>query len=233
MISFFIPIRKGSKRIINKNLKKLPRNKHGLTELKITQLKKLRKKLSSKIKQQVEFIVSTNCNNVIKFLNKYPWIKIHKRSEILSTDNSLDKLIQIVPKICKGNYILWTHVTSPLFDEKEYSSFLKKFLENKKKHNSAFSADTIQKFVFSDKKWISHDVRKRKWPRTQDLKPLYVANSAAFIASREVYINRNDRICSNPLPIVTNKKKALDIDNLEDFKKLKIILNVKKNNRDI
>ena len=67
MISFFIPIRKGSKRIINKNLKKLPRNKHGLTELKITQLKKLRKELSSKIKQQVEFIVSTNCNNVLNF----------------------------------------------------------------------------------------------------------------------------------------------------------------------
>ncbi len=230
MISFFIPIRKGSKRIINKNLKKLPRNKHGLTELKITQLKKLRKKLSSKIKQQVEFIVSTNCNNVIKFLNKYPWIKIHKRSEILSTDNSLDKLIQIVPKICKGNYILWTHVTSPLFDEKEYINFLIKFLKNKKKFKSAFSADKIQKFVFLNKKWISHNVKKRKWPRTQDLKPIYIANSAAFIASRKVYINRKDRICSNPLPIVTNDKKSLDIDNLEDFKKLKNILNDKKNN---
>ena len=201
-----------------------------MTELKITQLKKLRKKLSSKIKQQVEFIVSTNCNNVIKFLNKYPWIKIHKRSEILSTDNSLDKLIQIVPKICKGNYILWTHVTSPLFDEKEYINFLIKFLKNKKKYKSAFSADKIQKFVFLNKKWISHNVKKRKWPRTQDLKPIYIANSAAFIASRKVYINRKDRICSNPLPIVTNDKKALDIDNLEDFKKLENILNDKKNN---
>ncbi len=230
MISFFIPIRKGSKRIINKNLKKLPRNKHGLTELKITQLKNLRKGLNSKIKQQVEFIVSTNCNNVIKFLNKYHWIKIHKRSEILSTDNSLDRLIQIVPKICKGNYILWTHVTSPLFDEKEYINFLIKFLKNKKKYKSAFSADKIQKFVFLNKKWISHNVKKRKWPRTQDLKPIYIANSAAFIASRKVYINRKDRICSNPLPIVTNDKKALDIDNLEDFKKLENILNDKKNN---
>ena len=233
MISFFIPIRKGSKRIINKNLKKLPKYNRGLTELKIGQFKNLRKKVHYEIGQKVEFVVSTNCKKVIKFLKKFSWIKIHKRSENLSSDNSLDKLIRIVPKICKGNYILWTHVTSPLFDEKEYSSFLKKFLENKKKHNSAFSADTIQKFIFSDKKWISHDVRKRKWPRTQDLKPLYIANSAAFIASRKVYINKKNRICSNPMPIVTNKKKALDIDNLEDFKKLKNILNVKKNKRDI
>jgi len=231
MISFFIPIRKGSKRIINKNLKRLPKNNYGLTGLKIAQLKKLRKNLNSKIDQQFEFVVSTNCNKVIKFLSKFAWIKIHKRSEILSTDNSLDKLIRIVPKICKGNYILWTHVTSPLFDEKEYIFFLKKFLKNKKKYNSAFSADIIQKFVFSNKKWISHDVRKRKWPRTQDLKPIYTANSAAFIASRKVYINKKDRICSNPLPIVTNEKKALDIDNLKDFKKLKNILNAKKNKK--
>ena len=132
MISFFIPIRKGSKRIINKNLKKLPKYNHGLTELKIIQLKNLRKKLNYEIKQNVEFVVSTNCKEVMKFLKKFSWVKIHKRSEILSSDNCLDKLIKIVPKICKGNYILWTHVTSPLFDEKEYSSFLKKFLENKK-----------------------------------------------------------------------------------------------------
>ena len=34
MISFFIPIRKNSKRIKNKNIKKIGRNKFGLTEIK-------------------------------------------------------------------------------------------------------------------------------------------------------------------------------------------------------
>ena len=43
MISIFIPLRKGSKRIKNKNLRSLPGFKRGLTELKITQLSKLRK----------------------------------------------------------------------------------------------------------------------------------------------------------------------------------------------
>ena len=41
MISFFIPIRKGSKRVKNKNIKKLENYKLGLTELKINQLKNL------------------------------------------------------------------------------------------------------------------------------------------------------------------------------------------------
>ena len=40
-ISIFIPIRKNSKRIKNKNIKPLPGLKFGLTELKIKQLNEL------------------------------------------------------------------------------------------------------------------------------------------------------------------------------------------------
>ena len=67
-----------------------------------------------------------------------------------------------MPNICKGDLILWTHVTSPLFDQKDYFDFIKKFLlaYKKKKIKSAFSADKIQKFIYrEDKKWISHDYR--------------------------------------------------------------------------
>ena len=42
MISFFIPIRKGSKRIKNKNIKPIKNFKLGLTEIKILQLRKLK-----------------------------------------------------------------------------------------------------------------------------------------------------------------------------------------------
>jgi len=57
MISIFIPIRKGSKRIINKNIKSLPKFRFGLTELKLKQLEKLKKILKKEISQPVEFIV--------------------------------------------------------------------------------------------------------------------------------------------------------------------------------
>ena len=52
-------------------------------------------------------------------------------------------LIKILPGICNGDFILWTHVTSPFFDQYEYINFIKIFLRNK--FNSAFSADLIQK----------------------------------------------------------------------------------------
>ena len=57
----------------------------------------------------------------------------------------MQKLINLAPKICKGNYILWTHVTSPMFNSKDYLDFLNNFFKNKKAKNySAFSADIIQ-----------------------------------------------------------------------------------------
>ena len=216
LISFFIPIRKGSKRVKNKNLKKLPGYKHGLTELKINHLQKFRKLVKKFAKNEFEYVISTDDKHVIKFLKKFEWIKIHRRSKKLAADDSLDELIRIVPKICSGHYILWTHVTSPFFNHEDYFSFIKFFL--KEKNNSAFSADILQKFIFSKKKWISHNRKKRKWPRTQDLDKFYIVNSAAFIAKRSVYLYQNDRIDKKPLPINTSEKEAFDIDDKEDFK---------------
>ena len=176
------------KRIKDKNTRSLPSFSFGLTEIKIKQIQKFKNLVKKfKIKQDFEYIVSTNCIKTIKFLKNYKWIKVHNRSKKLSMDDSLDDLIKILPGICNGNFILWTHVTSPFFDQYEYINFIKNFLRGK--FNSAFSADLIQKFIYNHKKkWISHKSNKKKWPRTQDLDPMYVANSGAFIAKRKIYL---------------------------------------------
>ena len=69
MITIFLPIRKGSKRIINKNLKKLPYFKNGLTELKIKQLEMF-KKVSLKLEHKFEYVVSTDSDKIINILKK-------------------------------------------------------------------------------------------------------------------------------------------------------------------
>ncbi len=218
MISFFIPIRKNSKRIKNKNIKKIGKFKYGLTEIKVNHFKNLRDALKKEQKIEVEFIFSTDCKKIKNYLKKFSWIKIHHRSRELSTDDCLDKLIKLVPKICMGEYILWTHVTSPCFDHKCYQKFIKDFLKSKDKHNSSFSADLVGTFIMNNKyEWISHNYFKKKWPRTQDLKKHYAVNSAAFIAKKNVYVKNNDRLCSKPVPFITEKGKGFDIDDKEDL----------------
>lgn len=222
MISFFIPIRKNSKRVKNKNTRAIPYYPNGLTELKINQLKKLRtliKKNKPKLFNDIEIVISTNCEKVKKICKNFKWIKIHERNKYLSNDKSIQELIEIVPSVCKGDYILWTHVTSPFFNEKKYFNFLIEYFKKGKNKNSAFSADIIQKFIYSLKQgWLSHKVRKNHWPRTQDLDKIFVVNSAAFIAPINVYKKFKNRLCGNPIPVSTgNELDGFDIDNLKDF----------------
>ena len=219
MISFFIPIKKNSKRVKNKSTRRIGKFKLGLTEIKILHLKKLKNILKKDNRlPKMEFIISTDCEKVKKYVKKYPWLKLHNRTRALATDDCLDKLIKEVPKICLGKFILWTHVTSPCFNEFCYKNFLLEFLKNIKKCDSAFSANLVGTFVLNDKyKWISHDITKKKWPRTQDLKKLFSVNSAAFIAKRSIYTKMNDRLGKKPFPIISEKWSGFDIDNMEDF----------------
>ena len=226
-ISIFIPIRKNSKRIKNKNIKPLPGLKFGLTELKIKQLKKLKIIFEKNYKTKLDFVVSTDCQIVLKYVKRFKWIQAFKRNKNLATDDSLNKLIKYVPTICKNDFILWTHVTSPLFNENDYINFLKTFFEIRKKGRktpakSAFSADIIQKFIIDEKgRWISHNYKKKKWPKTQEIKKFFLVNSAAFIATRETYLKESDRLCKKPMPISSRLGSGFDIDNIEDFKVLK------------
>ena len=70
-------------------------------------------------------------------------------------------------------------------------------------------------------KWVSHDYKKKKWPRTQDLDKYYFVNNAAFISARKNYLDNHDRICKKPLPIISRKYSDIDIDNSNDFYFLK------------
>tara|TARA_A100001011_G_C14263259_1_gene823509 strand:- start:508 stop:1230 length:723 start_codon:yes stop_codon:yes gene_type:complete len=222
-LSVFLPLRKGSKRVKNKNIRPFKNYKFGLTELKINQLKKLKYIFSKTYKKKrIEFIISTNCKRISRYTKKFKWIKTFKRKESLAKDDSLDKLINHVPSICSGKYIMWTHVTSPFYNEKDYLNFIKMFLKIKNnKYQSAFSADYLKKFIYVKKiGWVSHDYKRKKWPRTQKLSNSYIVNSAAFLTSRQIYLKNKDRLCNNPVPILSRVGSGFDIDDMNDFKEL-------------
>ncbi len=227
MISLFLPIKKNSKRIKNKNFKKLGKYSLGLSEIKICQLLKVSRILKKK-KIKSEIIISTDSKILKKKFRKISYIKFFDRPKRLTRDDCLDELVKEVPKLCSYKYILWTHVTSPLFSSNEYLKFLKRFL-SQKKFKSAFSASLISSFFMnSNNKWVSHNIKKKKWPRTQDLKKFYLVNNAAFINSKKNYENFSDRLDKKPLPIITQKYLDLDIDDEDDLIYLKNYLKKEK-----
>lgn len=211
---FFLPTRKGSERIKHKNTREFANHKGGLLELKIKQLLQV---------SDVPILISTNDPKTISLAQSFasPRIQIIERPERLSLSNTdLQDLINYIPTITNVKHIVWTHVTSPFITAELYQKALEKYIEYLNQgYDSLMSVTKIQEFLWDKEQnsAINFDRSEIKWPRTQDLNPLYGVNSGIFINSRENYLSQQDRIGKKPYLLELNSFESMDIDWIEDF----------------
>lgn len=211
-VNVFLPMRAGSERVPNKNTKSFGGIDGGLCSIKLGQL--LRCSLVDNI------FVSTNDPEVIDISKGFDShkIKIIKRPEELSSSStSTDELIRYVPEIMPAGHILWTHVTSPFIGPDIYDCIIKTYLKNIGHNDSLMTVTKLQKFIWNDTAPINYDPSVEKWPRTQTLEPLWEVNSGAFMATREIYRDRIDRIGASPYLFQLDEEISFDIDWLPDF----------------
>lgn len=213
-IAVFLPVRKGSERVINKNNRPFANKEGGLLEVKLKQLSKL--KVS-------EIILSTNDEESLEYARKLslPNLKIDIRPDSLAMSNTrLEDLISYVPTITDCEDILWTHVTSPLVTNKIYEKAIDAYFENLENgYDSLMSVTPFQNFLWNkETREVENNVTKElRWPRTQDLKKLYEINSAIFCTNRKIFTGKKDRIGDSPFLFEISKIDALDVDWEDDF----------------
>lgn len=215
--AFFLPTRKGSERVVNKNTRTFAGIKGGILELKIQQL--------LDIERVSDIIISTNDestkNIACSFHNDR--IKIIERpNELCLSSTVIEDFIDYIPTVVDAEHIFWVHATAPFANVEVLNSALDCYeseVLRKNSFDSLLSVSKIQQFLWSKKvnKCINHDRSLVKWPRTQDLDPLYEINHAFYINSRENYLKFHDRIGEFPLLFELDKIHALDIDWEEDF----------------
>lgn len=215
-ISVFLPTRKGSERVKNKNTRKFSDFEGGLLELKLQQLARL---------DVDEVILSTNDEASIAVARSlesdFPKLTIDVRPDYLALGTtSLSDLIAYVPKITRNEYILWTHVTSPMVDAEIYEDCIRSFYEGLEKgFDSLMSVTGFQNFLWQkDRNDIINRKGEERWPKTQDLEIFYEINSAVFITPKEIYKMKGDRVGERPILFEMNKLTSLDVDWEEDFK---------------
>lgn len=216
-ISVFLPTRKGSERVKNKNTRNFSNFRGGLLELKLKQL--------AQLKEVEEIILSTNDEASIEVAlnleNELPRLKIDRRpDELALSTTSLSDLIAYVPKITNSEHILWTHVTSPLVNSNTYRDCIESFYkELKNGYDSLMSVTGFQNFLWrKESNDIINRLGEERWPKTQDLEKLYEINSAVFITPLKIYIEKRDRVGENPFLFEMNKLTSLDVDWEDDFK---------------
>ena len=218
-LSIVLPIRKGSQRVKNKNIRPFSKDGKSLTELKIIEL--------LKIKGVDEIVVTSNYEEAITQVEAIakdnPKIKIDRRPEHLCQSTTIVKeLIEYMPTITKGEHILWLHVTSPFVKATDYEKAIDNYFEALENgYDSIMSVTEIKQFLWSDrsKKIVNANPNiDTKWVQTQDLEPLYEINHAFYINSRKNYLKTSDRIGVNPYLAILKGSKNIDIDYEDDFK---------------
>lgn len=212
MITAFLPIRKGSQRVINKNFRQFSHYKYGIYELKIKQL------LGCSEIDKV--IVSTTDEMVYEVGIAHPKLEIIPRPQHLGlATTKTDDLVKYALGLVDSEWFLWTHVTSPLFDESHYSNFIKKSVATIEGdgYDSAVSVTELKSYLFKSDLTPIFDRENIKWPATQSLEPIYEINNAAFFGKTETLRTYNDRLGENPYFYECQKLEATDIDWECDF----------------
>lgn len=215
-ISFFLPVRGGSQRVISKNTRPFAGIKGGLLELKLRQLLETH--------CCCEIVLSTDDARSIEIaesLNQDNRIRIVRRPDHLCLSTTLvQDLIDYVPTIIHTGHVFWLHSTAPFVQPSDYDSaadaYFKSILEG---YDSLMTVNRYQKFLWSEDKndVINFDRSKILWPNTQDLSPLWEINHAFYISSRQNYLTLRDRIGRKPSLWDMGAEKSMDIDWEDDF----------------
>ena len=212
-VAFYLPTRKGSERVINKNTRPFAGIEGGLVENKVKQL------LETKLIDEIIF--SSNDKTCMAVAEKYKdsRLRIIERPEelCLSTTN-LQDLICYVPTVTDADHILWGHVTTPLCGADQYDTSIKLYLDNLDKgYDSLVGVTELKNFLLNKEGKLINNTTDIPWPRTQDLEALYPINHTIFLAKREVYLEQKNRIGKKPLLHIMDELHSFDIDWPDDF----------------
>lgn len=212
-IAFYLPTRKGSERVKNKNTRNFAGIEGGLVENKLNQL------LATKFIDEIIF--SSNDDTCITVAEKYKdnRLKIIERpTELCLSSTNLQDLICYVPTITDADHILWGHVTTPLCGADQYEASIKLYLEKLDEgYDSLVGVTELKNFLLNKEGKLINNTTDIPWPRTQDLEALYLINHTMFLAGREVYIEQKNRIGQKPLLHVMDEIHSFDIDWPDDF----------------
>lgn len=213
-ISFFLPTRKGSERVMNKNTRSFAGIDGGLVENKIRQL--------LKTKYVDEIIFSSNDEACISIAKKFSYesrLKIVVRpDELCRSSTNLQDLICYVPTLTSADHILWGHVTTPFADAAVYDEAIKLYLDKCcYGYDSLVGVTELRNFLLNKEGVLINNSTDIPWPRTQDLEAIYEINHTVFLASREIYLSQRNRLGVKPFLYVMDSVHSLDIDWPEDF----------------
>ena len=210
-----IPIKLKSKRLKNKNFKKIngrPLYKYLLDKLKFTNFD--------------EIYVDSNSSEIEEYckLKNYKFIK---RLPKLAHDNANgNDLLNYHSKIINADIYFQLFITAPLLKIQTINNCIEK-IKKSKKYDSILTSKSVKTWFWYKGKPVNYD--PKILPRSQDAAPLVFETTGLYGIRKKILLNKKARIGNKPYFYEVSDEEAIDLDNLKDFEYLEYY--VKKNLR--
>ena len=202
-LTALIPVRAGSQRVINKNIKKFAET--NLIEIKINILKK--------VNEIDEIIISSDSEEMLE-IGKKNNIRTHKREKYFASSKATNsEFFYNLASISNSEYLLYSPVTSPLISEKT----IKECIYSLEKGNSSNIVTTtlIKHHLWLNGKPLNYKISES--PNSQDLPDIHCINYACCIIKKLDMLEFKNVVTNNPTFYVTNQIESIDIDTEFDF----------------
>lgn len=216
-----IPARGGSKGIPDKNIINL-----GGKPLIAWSIK-----ASLESKYITKTIVSSDSDKILEIAKQYGADLINRPFELATDFASSESVVKhaIESILEQFEYIILLQPTSPLRDNLDIDNAIEKLFESK--GTALISVNEcnnkiLKAFKETDGKYIEGIVNN-KFPfmRRQDLPKTYMSNGAIYIIKIDEFLERNSFFTNKTIPFLIDEAKSLDIDTIEDLKKVEEYIN--------
>ena len=203
-ITAVIPVRKGSTRCKNKNIRNF--GDTNLLELKIKTLKQ--------VKEIDKILISSNCDKMLK-IAKDMNVDTHKRDEEFCNNDNPGNFFCNLANNITTNVLMHVPVTSPLISVSQYNNIIEKWNNNHNKYNSLNTVSNLKEFIWYKNKSINYNSNNP--PPSQNLPEYNYLNFGCNIIRKNDVLKFNNIIGNKPLFVITDSISGFDIDHPSEF----------------
>ena len=200
-----VPVRKGSQRVVNKNIK--PFAGSSLLEIKINQLKR--------VKGIEEVCVNSDCEKMLEIASNLGATPILRDPYYASNNVPMNEVWKNMAQSMECEDIMYVNVTNPLVLDQTYEDICDIWKNLDSKYDSISTTHILKEYIWFMGRALNYDPSSH--PRSQDLPEYLGLNFAVSVIPREILINKKSIIGNNFYPYIIDDIQSIDIDEEIDF----------------
>lgn len=208
MLTAVVPVRKGSRRLKNKNI--APFGTSNLLSHKIEQLKR--------VPSIDSIVVSSDSEEMLEMAQSLGVSAHHRATEYCDEESkSFGEVVRHIAESVTGEHVLWATCTSPLVQPEDYSDAIEcYFMSLKQGYDSLVSFEEVKRYFWDEKGPLNYKLGAEHVP-SQDLPPLHRVTDGILIATRSNMIEWQYFHGHKPFRYIMDKRKSIDIDDVLDL----------------